>query len=140
MTDVQTRTLTQEQVELREAMVKAARDMLLACGLETRDPRFPWAMHHAHYRTRLRLEGRRPRHSEVAALLGEWAAGQPEGADIWQAVSGAAAGMGRRDLPDGIRERLARHVPTFDDWLRAQEGVSLSPGGTVLPLPGRGGR
>lgn len=113
-----------DEQALIEEIVRGARASLHAAGFASRDPRFPFVMHHQHYRGRLRVRGLRPRHADVAFLLGEWArTGDFPSSYAWQAVAGAVASMKLAEgkaLPGDVvagMEHFAR-PGSFETWAK----------------------
>lgn len=95
-------------------------------GFRTSHSRFPYSLHHQHYRTRLRLHGKRLRHEEVSIVLNRWAAEQerPAEAYVWQAIAGAILnlqGSSPIDLPEHIRLGLetVAHGKLFETWAKS---------------------
>ena len=93
--------------------VIAARSDLLAAGFPAKGHRFPFALHHTFYRSRIRIGGRKTTHSEIAVLLNAWAAVREDRTDYArQAVCGAVKHMltgspalvGR--IPSSVRESM----------------------------------
>ena len=73
----------------RETMVREISAGLLEAGIRVFPPAFPFGMHHDHYRTKLRPNGRHIRRGDVAALLDLWSRTRENPDDyVWQAVCG----------------------------------------------------
>lgn len=110
-----------------DEIVYKARHALRDYGFETRTPRFPFAMHHDFYRTKIRVAGRKPRHNEIAMFLSTWSLNSglvPTHAYIWQAIAGAINSMDPRatkEVPAWIEENIQEvgRGEQFLQWLRA---------------------
>lgn len=118
------RKVTAEEALRIETVVKAALASLRAAGIDARPPRFPFSLHHEHYRVRLRRKGYTPRHADVAFLLERWAASRGEGfaeSYAWQAVAGAVAHLRPAvPIPDDVAAGIASVSGggCFEDWAR----------------------
>ena len=117
------RKVTGDEAATIEALVKSARESLLAAGIEARTPKFPFSLHHELYRGRLRRKDWRPRHADVALMLERWAAQRASFAEsyAWQAVAGAVAALKpTAPLPHDIAAGIASvsGEGCFEDWVR----------------------
>ena len=73
---------------VRERLAAEITAQLNAAGVGVYPPVFPFGLHHDYYRTRIVVDGRHARRSEVAGLLRRWAEGRDDGDYVWQAVCG----------------------------------------------------
>ena len=119
-------TVTDEDRQTIETIIKYARDALHAAGYEVRVPRFPFVMHHEFYRIKLRKNNYRPKHADISRLLDEWARSQPDYAEAyaWQAIEGAMASLGARkgkEMPTEVENGCARACGSpmaFESWAK----------------------
>lgn len=112
-----------------DEIVEHCRKALADVGFPTRDPKFPFVMHHERMRIRLRNSRIKPRHADVAYLLARWARERSEGfanAYAWQAVTGALLAMSRQTspavpVPDCIRSGMATvgSGAEFEGWSKS---------------------
>lgn len=124
-------TVSADEQDEIDRIVAAGRESLAAAGFASRDPKFPFVMHHERYRVRLRSKGLRPRHAHVALLLALWAREREEGfakAYAWQAISGAVDRLrqpGGADVPEAVRAMIdaVGHGPAFEPWARSNIGL-----------------
>lgn len=103
--------------EVRREMggiVQDCAEALRDAGFPARGPRFPYSMHHAFFRSRLRIDGRKRTHAEVSLLLASWAGGRDDPCDYArQAVCGAVRTMVSRKpalaelVPDVVKSVMA---------------------------------
>jgi len=118
--------MSPKEVGFIEDTIHAASASLPDLGLHANLNRFPFAMHHGYYRTRLRLHGRRLRHEEVAILLNRWAQTKenPIEVYVWQAIAGAVLKLKTKKeftLPSFIREGVERvsQGDEFEAWAKS---------------------
>jgi hypothetical protein len=73
----------------REKLVREISARLLEADIKAYLPIFPFGAHHDYFRTRLRLDGRHAKLSDVSNALTTWAATRESDDDyVWQAVCG----------------------------------------------------
>lgn len=83
-----------EQQKSVDALIENARHELLAAGFPARGIGFPFAMHHGHYRTRIRIGRTKTTHAQVAYLLNRWTEARGRTDDYArQALCGAVGSM-----------------------------------------------
>ena len=118
--------ISAEELDRMDDIIHQVMASLPDLGFRTSHSRFPYSLHHQHYRTRLRLHGKRLRHEEVSVLLNRWASKQerPTEAYIWQAIAGAILtlhGSSPIDLPQHIRSGLetVAHGTLFETWAKS---------------------
>lgn len=110
-------TMTEEEAaDLHKARFfrfKEIKKALREAGFPMRGDRFPYAMHHNFYRTKIRIAGRKCRHKDLSRLLDDWMETRNDEDDyFWQVVSGAVrdllsngpALVGR--LPQAVRQGM----------------------------------
>ena len=92
---------------------KQIKKVLREAGFPVVGDRFPFAMHHNFYRTRIRIAGRKCRHKDVARLLGDWMQTRSNQDDyFWQLVSGAVRDLLSKEpalvgrLPQSVRQGM----------------------------------
>ncbi len=92
---------------------KQIKRSLREAGFPVLGDRFPFAMHHNFYRTRIRIAGRKCRHKDVARLLGDWMKTRSKADDyFWQLVSGAVRDLLAKEpalvgrLPQSVRQGM----------------------------------
>lgn len=97
-----------------DSVLAEAGEALRDAGFPAWPPRFPFAMHHGFYRSRIRAKGRKTTHAQVSQLLAEWAVGRESPADYArQAVCGAVKAMLSRNpelagrIPPAVRTAMA---------------------------------
>lgn len=108
-----------------DALIENARTELLAAGFPARGSRFPFAMHHGFYRSRIRLGRIKTTHAQVAYLLNRWTAERGNADDYArQAICGSARSMMAKSkalearLPLAIKVMMAsmEEGMTFQNW------------------------
>lgn len=87
-------TMTEEEeVDFHRARFlrfKQIKKTLREAGFPVLGDRFPYAMHHNFYRTKIRIAGRKCRHKDLSRLLDDWMETRSDEEDyFWQVVSGA---------------------------------------------------
>ncbi|TLX16858.1 hypothetical protein [Rhizobium sp. MHM7A] len=110
-------TMTEEEeVDFHRARFlkfKQIKKTLREAGFPVLGDRFPYAMHHNFYRTKIRIAGRKCRHKDLSRLLDDWMETRSDEEDyFWQVVSGAVrdllsnepALVGR--LPQAVRHGM----------------------------------
>lgn len=110
-------TMTEEEeVDFHRARFlrfKQIKKTLREAGFPVLGDRFPYAMHHNFYRTKIRIAGRKCRHKDLSRLLDDWMETRSDEEDyFWQVVSGAVrdllsnepALVGR--LPQSVRQGM----------------------------------
>jgi hypothetical protein len=113
MTDMPTEEEEVDFYRARFLRFKQIKKTLREAGFPILGDRFPHAMHHNFYRTKIRIVGRKCRHKDIARLLDQWMATRNNEDDyFWQIVSGAVrdllvnqpALVGR--LPQSVRQGM----------------------------------
>jgi hypothetical protein len=106
----------EEEVDFHRARFlrfKQIKKTLREAGFPVLGDRFPYAMHHNFYRTKIRIAGRKCRHKDLSRLLDDWMQTRDDEDDyFWQVVSGAVrdllsnepALVGR--LPQTVRQGM----------------------------------
>jgi len=111
-----------EQQEVQR-LVAFARRQLVSAGYRFEGYRFPFAMHHAYYREKVRIAGRKAKHSDISSLLMAWAGeGDFPSRYAWQAICGSLLHANKGalpELPEGVSEGIRKvdGGKAFDEWL-----------------------
>lgn len=124
----------EEEHDAIQETIDIVRSELAYTGLKTRSHRFPFAMHHTYYRDFILVGGKKARHSDVSALLMQWASiipGDLTHRYVGQATFGALQPLKPTEvntLPDSVRSMIekARSGLDFEEWLRAYGAFSKS--------------
>lgn len=113
--------LEQEEIDFHRARFlkfKEIKRTLREAGFPVLGDRFPHAMHHNFYRTRIRIAGRKCRHKDLSRLLDGWMLTRDNEDDyFWQVVSGAVRDLISKEpslvgrLPHTVRKGMI----TVDD-------------------------
>lgn len=107
-----------------DAIICEARADLLAAGFPARGSRFPYAMHHGHYRAKVRINRAKMTHAQIAYLLNRWTAERGDPSDYArQALCGAVGAMLAKSpahssrLPNSVSAAMSK-VEQGADFLR----------------------
>jgi hypothetical protein len=119
-----------------DSIVESARARLRDEYHGAASPRFPFGIHHASARTRVRepITRRHLKQAEISALLTEWAI-EHGGAKAyaWQSVALAteelAAERGSAAAAEQLEraERELRRLPPFLDWIKSRLSAAKQP-------------
>lgn len=115
--------------EMIDQIISLARNELRGSGFDLPYSRFPFALHHEFFKTKLKLNGKRLKHKDVAILLSAWLQKFDDDKRArlyaWQSVAGAIRKLdskGTKQLSDKLVQGLTpiRNGDAFFKWAKSQ--------------------
>lgn len=121
--------ITTADQDMIDQIIAAARKELRLSGFDLPYIRFPFALHHEFYKTKISIDGKRAKHADIAFLLSTWLQKFDEDKRArlyaWQAVAGAIRQMdpkGSKQLSERLTQGLTpiRNGDAFLKWARSK--------------------